>query len=504
MSEKPKYLNFKIKTDLRGSLTAIDSEFDLPFNIKRIFYIQGVDNLERGFHAHRKCEQILVSLQGSFKLSLDNGKNITEYLLDKPNLGVHIPLYHWLKMSDFSKDCIILVICSYKFDEEEYIRDYDVFVEEVRNRNSLIINNFSLKKQTEIIKKKVINKIESIIDKNEFTMGSDVKEFEDNFKKYNNSKYCIAVSNGCSALKIAIKSLELIKPKVITQANTYVAVPLVCEELFIPYSLIDIDNNLLLDLEKLENYFLENKDSEYEYIVLVVHLYGNSVNMDKLLELKRKYNFKLIEDSAQAHGSYFNDKKLGTFGELGCFSFYPSKNLGSFGEGGAIITNDEKYDRYCRLYRNYGMIEKYKWEITGANERMHNIQGGILNIKLDYLDEWNDNRRILAKLYYQNIKENDNLRILKPIYNCVSNIHLFILIVNNRNELKNYLEKNKISCAIHYPQPFYYTNAYKHIEINNCEKMEIYKDKLLTLPMYPELQKSEVLYVCEKINEFYK
>ena len=298
--------------------------------------------------------------------------------------------------------------------------------------------------------------------------------------------------------------MELKNPKVVTQANTYVAVPLSCEELKFPYELIDIDDNLLLDLEKLEKYLEINKNSEYDIIVLVVHLYGNSVNMDKLLELKNKYDFKLIEDSAQAHGSSYNDKKLGTFGDLGCFSFYPSKNLGSFGEGGAILTNNDKYDKYCRLYRNYGMTEKYKWEIIGANERMHNIQGGILNIKLNYLKQWNNNRIELAKIYYKNIKENNDLKILKPINNCVSNIHLFILIVNNRNELKKYLEKNKISCAIHYPQPFYYTDAYKHIKINNCDKMEIYKNKLLTLPMYPELEKSEVLYVCEKINEFYK
>jgi dTDP-4-amino-4,6-dideoxygalactose transaminase len=150
------------------------------------------------------------------------------------------------------------------------------------------------------------------------------------------------------------------------------------------------------------------------------------------------------------------------------------------------------------------MTEKYKWEIIGANERMHNIQGGVLNIKLNYLEQWNNNRIELSKIYYENIKENNDLKILKPINNCISNIHLFILIVNNRNELKKFLEKNKISCAIHYPQPFYYTDAYKHIKINNCDKMEIYKDKLLTLPIYPELEKSEVLYVCEKINEFYK
>ena len=498
----PQILTFKNKTDLRGSLIAIDSNFDLPFSIKRIFYIKDLDNLERGFHAHKKCEQILVSIQGNFTLILDDGKREYEFLLDKPNIGVHIPLFHWIKMKDFSKDCIILVICSYKYDEEEYIRNYGDFLNEIKNKNNKIAN-FSLKEQTTNLKKEILNKIENIIDKNEFTMGKDVSEFEEKFSRYNDSKYCIAVSNGCSALKIAIKSLCLKNPKVITQTNTYVAVPLVCEELNIPYDLIDIDDNLLMDLDKLENYLIENDNSDLDFIVLVVHLYGNCVDMEKLLEMKNKYNFKIIEDSAQAHGSMYKNKKLGSFGDLGCFSFYPSKNLGSFGEGGAIITNNEQYNNYCKLYRNYGSIEKYKWEIIGANERMHNIQGGILNVKLKYLDNWNDCRNKLADIYYNNIIQNDRLRILKPIENCISNIHLFILIVEDRDNFKKYLEDHNITCAVHYPQPFYETEAYKHIILNNFEKMEFYKNKLLTLPMYPELSEESITYICEKINNYY-
>jgi len=506
MDNKPKILTFKNKTDLRGSLIAIDSEFDLPFDIKRIFYIKELDNLERGYHAHKKCEQILVSIQGHFTLILDNGEKEYEFLLDKSYIGVHIPLFHWIKMKDFSKDCIILVICSYKYDEDEYIRNYDDFLNEIeiKNKNNNIIVNFSLKEQTKNLKKEILNKIENIIDKNEFTMGKDVIEFEENFSIYNDSKYCIAVSNGCSALKIAIKSLELQNTKIITQTNTYVAVPLVCEELKIPYELIDIDDNLLMDLDKLEKYLITNNNSNFDLIVLIVHLYGNCVNMEKLLKLKNKYNFKLIEDSAQAHGSMYKNKKLGSFGDLGCFSFYPSKNLGSFGEGGAIITNNEKYSNYCRLYRNYGSIEKYKWEIIGANERIHNIQGGILNIKLKYLDDWNNHRNRLADIYYKNIVQNNKLRILKPIENCKSNIHLFILIVEERDKLKKYLEENNINCAIHYPQPFYETNAYKHFITNNFEKMEYFKNKLLTLPMYPELSEESIKYICEQINKFYK
>ena len=506
------FLNFNIRKDLRGCLIPIDAYYDLPFDIKRVFYIKHLDNMERGYHAHRKCEQVLVAIQGSFTLCLDYGDKIEEFNLDECNKGVYFPLYTWLVMKNFSKDCIIMVICSYEFDENEYIRDYDIFKKEAYEyRNPVKINNFSLSKQTKQIKQKVMKKVENIIDNTAFVMGKDVIDFENKFSKFNNSKYCIGVSNGCSALKIAISSLQLKKPKILVQANTYVAVPLVCEELKIPYDIIDIDNNLLLDLDKLENKIKELSqepefyfESNYDIVLVIVHLYGNCVDMDRLLNLKQKYNFKIVEDAAQAHGSSFKNKKLGTFGDLGCFSFYPSKNLGAMGEAGAIITNNEEYDKFCRLYRNYGSVERYKWEISGGNERMDNIQGGILSVKIDYLDEWNTNRRNLAGIYHTNLIENKKFKILKSISNCKSNYHLFIVIVENRDELKKYLENNNIMCAIHYPKPFYESIAYEHVKVENCEIMENVKDKLLSLPMYPELSGNEVEYVCEKINSFYE
>ena len=498
------YTKFNIRKDLRGSLIPIDSYYNLPFDIKRVFYIKDLDNMERGFHAHRKCEQVLVAIQGSFTLCLDDSEKITEYKLNQPNLGVYFPLYHWLVMKNFTKDCIIMVLCSYEFDEGEYIRDYEMFKKEAYEyKNSTRIQNFSLSLQTKKIKQKVIKKIENIIDDTSFVMGKDVSEFETKFSEFNNSKYCIGVSNGCSALKIAINSLQLKNPKVLIQANTYVAVPLVCEELKIQYEIIDIDNNLLLDLNKLESH-LNLENSHHDIIVVIVHLYGNCVDMNQLMNLKNKYNFKLIEDAAQAHGSTFNGKKLGSFGDLGCFSFYPSKNLGAMGEAGAIVTNNYDYDKFCRLYRNYGSVERYKWEITGGNERMDNIQGGILSVKLDHLEDWNNSRRKLAQVYYNNLLENDNFRILKSINNCKSNYHLFIVLVDNRDELKEYLENDNIGCAIHYPKPFYESAAYKHLKIENCKVMENLKDKLLSLPMYPELTKNEVEKVCDKINLFYK
>lgn len=495
-------LSFKKNYDIRGELIAINSEFDLPFDIKRIFYIKNMNKIKRGFHAHRKCVQVLIPIQGSFKLKLFDGEKHSDFYLDKSNQGVLIPLYNWLSIYDFSSDCIIMVICSYKYDEEEYIRNYNIFLKEINDKKYInTIANFSLNKQTQLIKREVINKIEKIIDNTAFVMGDEVINFENKFSKYLGCKYTIGLSNGCAALKIAIKALQLKNPKVLIQANTYVAVPLVCEEANIPYDIIDIDDNLLLNLDKLDLYLSNVKEETINFIIIVVHLYGNSIDWNKLQILKEKYNFKIIEDAAQAHGSAFKHIKLGNFGDIGCFSFYPSKNLGAFGEAGAIVTNSSKYAEYAKYYRNYGSIKKYEWQICGGNERMDNIQGAILNIKLKYLNSWNNKRIEIANIYKNNIK-NNKIRLLESIDNCESNYHLMIIILDKRDELKEYLEENKISCAIHYPKPFYETNAYKDKTYQNCEIMEKYKNKLLSLPMYPELEYNKVHYICKIINKF--
>ena len=205
--------SFKKNTDLRGELIAIDADIDLPFNIKRIFYIKNMDKLERGFHAHRKCVQVLVPIQGSFTLKLFDGVANSEFNLNKSNQGGLIPLYNWLSMSNFSKDCIIMVICSYKYDENEYIRNYNTFLKEAEEyKKQQTIVNFSLNQQTQIIKKEVMIEIERVIDNTEFVMGNDVIKFENAFTKFIECKYTIGLSNGCAALKIAIKALQLKNP----------------------------------------------------------------------------------------------------------------------------------------------------------------------------------------------------------------------------------------------------------------------------------------------------
>ena len=407
-------------------------------------------------------------------------------------------------MDSFSADCLIMVICSWKYDEAEYIRDYSTFLEEVEKQRvqDQIVRCFSLEQQTQLVKRRTMRAIEEVIDNNAFVMGDHVSKFERAFARYLGCRHAVGVSNGCAALKMAISSLKLARPKVLVQANTYVAVPLVCEDLGIAHDVIDIDDDLLLDLDKLETYLERNGGDDCNYIVVVVHLYGNCVNMDKLVALQRRFGFKLVEDAAQAHGSEYHNQKLGTFGDAGCFSFYPSKNLGAFGEAGAVVTNDDSCATFCRSYRNYGSIRKYEWEAVGANERMDNIQGAVLSIKLEYLKAWNDRRSLIADAYVKHIRT-DQVRVVVPNKGCMSNYHLLVVLAKRRDSLKSFLEGKSIDTAIHYPRPFYQTPAYSGRRLQTCETMERLKDSLLSLPMYPELDLASVRAVCAAINEFY-
>lgn len=492
-------INFKKRTDIRGSLIPIEGYKDVPFNIERIFYIKDMDKLPRGFHAHKKSIQVLIPLTGSFDIELTDSFEIFNYHLNKDDQGLLVPVNMWLKMENYSSDCIILIICSYEYDENEYIRNFGDFIKHQQERKeSIKIVDLSEQHNNPKLMGEIHRKMKEIINNNNFVLGSELELFEKRFAEYNNSNYCVGLSNGTAAIICALKALNL-EPcsEIIVQSNTYIAAPLAIEACGHKIKIVDIDCNLNMNLDLLENALTQSTK-----VVLIVHLYGGSPDMYRLLELKRKWGFYLIEDAAQAHGSTFDGKKLGTFGDIGCFSFYPTKNLGCFGEGGCIITDNKNHYNYIKKYRNYGSEEKYIWELKGCNERMHNIQASILNVKLEYLDMWNNKRRLLAEIYNKLLKNINEITIIQdhPLLN--RNYHLYVILVDRRTELMKYLAENNIQTTIHYPQTFYKSSAFVELN-NNTFLADNNKHKLLTLPLYPELTEQTAQYICEKIKMFY-
>ena len=226
-------------------------------------------------------------------------------------------------------------------------------------------------------------------------------------------------------------------------------------------------------------------------------------NMTEISNICKENNIFMIEDCAQAHGALWDNKRAGSFSDISCFSFYPGKNLGAYGDGGGIGTNNDLFNEKMRKIMNLGCKVKYQHELLGRNSRLDTLQASFLNIKLKYLDSWNESRRKNVEIYKQNLSDNKHIKL--PIHdsNCVPVYHLFVIRTKFRDELKSYLENNGITCLIHYPISIAETEAIKKYNFTDIDNCIANSNEILSLPMYPELEEKEILYVCNNINNFF-
>lgn len=340
--------------------------------------------------------------------------------------------------------------------------------------------------------------IREVLESGWYLLGEKNKAFEENFAKYCETKFSIGCANGLDALHLAIRAYDFPKDsEIIVPANTYIASILAISNCGLKPILVEPN----LETYNIDADLIEAKITEKTKAIVVVHLYGQAVEMEKIWELAKKYNLKIIEDSAQAHGAIYQGKKVGNLGDIGCFSFYPGKNLGALGDGGSITTNDEEVAIKIRAIANYGSLIKYENIYKGLNSRLDEIQAAILDLKLQFLDADNQQRREIAKIYRENIK-NEKIVLPKP-YKEESHVwHLFVIRTKNRDKLQEYLKIKGIQTLIHYPIPPHKQNAYK--EWNNLSfpiTEKIHKE-VLSLPISPAMNKEEAFYIAQILNEF--
>ena len=332
------------------------------------------------------------------------------------------------------------------------------------------------------------------IKKGWYILGNNVSSFENEFKTFCGSNHCIGLASGLDALILAIDAFDFPKgSEIIVPSNTYIATILaILRNNFKPVLVEPDINTYNIDPIK-----IENKITKKTKAIMVVHLYGKPCDMDPILSIVDKYNLKLIEDCAQAHGAEYKGKKVGTFG-VGCFSFYPTKNLGALGDGGAICTNDYKIYNKIKSLRNYGSNQKYYNEFLGYNSRLDEIQAGFLRVKLKKLDEISDHKRKLAYLYLENLSD----KCIKPIIKngFLDVFHIFNIRVNNRNELKTFLTSKNIYTEIHYPLAPNKQVALSNIINEDFPISEEIHNTTLSLPISYYHSKNDVLKVCTAIN----
>lgn len=364
-----------------------------------------------------------------------------------------------------------------------------------------------LKAQYKTIKTEVDKAIQSVITDTAFINGKYVNEFENNFASALNINHCIGVGNGTDAITIALKSLNIgNNDEVITAANSFFATSEAITNAGAKVVFVDcLPETYTIDYSKIEEKITNNTKA-----IIPVHLYGYPAEMDKICEIAKKHNLFIVEDSAQAHLVEFNIngkwKKIGSYGDIATFSFYPGKNLGAYGDAGALVTNDEEIARKIRMYANHGRISKYDHEFEGFNSRMDGIQGAILNVKLKYLNEWTGKRQNAAKKYSEllsNVKD-----VVLPVWNGNAKpvFHLYVIRSSKRDELKQFLIDNGISCGIHYPITLPNLTAYKHLGHipEDFPLSTKYQDEILSLPIFPEITDEQIQYVCDTIKEFFK
>ena len=332
-----------------------------------------------------------------------------------------------------------------------------------------------------------------------YVLGAEVDAFEREFAAYTGADYCVGLASGLDALWLAFRILGIgTGDEVIVQANTYIASVMG----------ITINGAVPVFVEPDEYYNInvdqiESKITNRTKAVLVVHLYGQASYMEPIVALCRKYRLKLVEDCAQSHGACYNGQMTGTFGDIGCFSFYPSKNLGAFGDGGAIVTNDEKIASDMRMYRNYGSEKRYYNKVVGANSRLDELQAGLLRVRLKHMEEITKERIKLAERYNGELC-NDAFFLPKIRRGGDSVWHQYVIRCEERGELIKYLEEQGIGSIIHYPIPPHLSEAYGYLGLGrgSFPVTEHYSDTVLSIPMYNGMTQEEQEIVVKALNQF--
>ena len=330
-----------------------------------------------------------------------------------------------------------------------------------------------------------------------YILGKNLEKFENNFSKFLKGKYAIGVNSGYDALYLSLKSLNLPKnTEVIMSTCSYIAA----------FNAVILNNLKPVLVEpNLENYTIdvnniEKKITKKTKVILITHLYGRSCQMNEIIKIKKKYKLFLIEDCAQSHGSKYNGKYTGTFGEFGCFSFYPTKNLGGLGDGGIIITNQKKLSKHLKYIRNYGFKKKNYSKIIGFNSRLDEFQAIFLNKKLKKLNLMNRHKIKLAKIYDKHLTD----KVIKPeITDYGENVyHIYPIRYKNRKSLVDFLKKKKIEVSCHYPVAPHKQNSLKNIIQKSFPISEEIHKTVISLPISFSHTEKDIKYVCKMINEF--
>lgn len=353
--------------------------------------------------------------------------------------------------------------------------------------------------QYDAIQTEISAALERVLRSGWYILGREVEAFEREFAAYCGVKHAVGCASGTEAIALALMALGVGGgDRVVTVANTAVPTVSAISMTGAEPAFVDIDDYFLMDTDRLESVITDRTKA-----IVPVHLYGQMANMEAILAVARKHNVPVVEDAAQAHGAALNGKRAGSWGALGCFSFYPTKNLGCYGDGGAVTTDDDRLYERLLMLRNYGQEKRYYHTIKGINSRLDELQAAVLRVKLAHLDEWNEKRRQIAAWYDEELGDVCDCPRQKP--NARHVYHLYVVRATDRDGLRAGLEKDGITTLMHYPVPVHLQKAYEGLGYapGDLPVTEATAAKILSLPMHPAVTRGGVRYVGEKIRTYF-
>ena len=360
-----------------------------------------------------------------------------------------------------------------------------------------------LQAQYASIKSEIDKVISDVITQTAFIGGAHLQSFEAAFAQFCNVKHCVGVGNGTDAIFIALKALGIGQgDEVITVANSFIATSEAITATGARVVFVDINPKTY----NIDTKQIESKVTSKTKAIIPVHLYGQPVDMDSILAIAKTHKLKVIEDAAQAHGAIYKGRRIGSLGDVACFSFYPGKNLGAYGDAGAIVTNNDEIAKNAKMFANHGRIDKYDHELEGVNSRMDGLQAAILGVKLKYLKEWTEKRRKNARLYNELLK---GASVVMPyeMENVEAVYHLYVVRVKKelRQDFQAYLKAKGIATGIHYPIALPNLKAYSYLKSKETDFPEATRasHEIVSLPMYPELKEAEIQFVAEHVRNFF-
>lgn len=360
----------------------------------------------------------------------------------------------------------------------------------------------NLNRQHNAIKTQIISVIQKVISQSNFVLGESVEKLEKRFSQFVGTKYAVGVDSGCSALELGMRGLGIkTGDEVITPVNSFIASSSTISAIGAKPVWIDCDPQTYnLDATQIDKLITKKTKA-----IMPVHLYGQPADMESIKRLAKKNNLWIIEDACQAHGAKYKDKPVGSFGDFAAFSFYPGKNLGAFGDAGILTTNNKKLAETVSQMRNYGQTKKYHHHKTPHNKRIDNLQAAILLVKLRYLKKWNRLRYKHAQAYSSILANIKSIKIPQQSKNSTHVYHLYVIETQLRDKLQKYLRNKGIQTGIHYPIPIHLQKFYQSTGKNkdSFPIAESVAKSILSLPMFPELKQSEIVYICTSIKKFY-